>query len=244
MTRGMFMEHIHLESCASTQLYLSDNIDEMMGMAKSSDFLVTTNHQTDGVGRTGNKWDDLEQALAFSFSLRPNATFSITPLEVGCILVNYFRHTFKKEISLKWPNDLLTGEGKKCGGIICNYQAQNMVIVGVGINLSKPSESKDTSYYKTPVGFIDLGKEVMGRSNLRKDLPAEIFNFILKNRLSAEAVVDSWSKYCLHIKKNVQINDDNYEYAGRFVGISEGGEAIIEDLADKSIHSFVAGHLS
>ncbi len=239
------MKHIHLEKCASTQLYLSDNIDEMMEESKisSEDYLVSTTKQISGVGRTGNQWDDLEQALAFSFSLKPNSTFSITPLEVGCILVNYFKNNFKKNIYLKWPNDLLTVDGKKCGGIICNYQAQNMVIVGVGINLSMPKEEKDTTYYKTPVGFIDLGKEVLAKGNFRQDLPADIYNYILKNRLSSEAVVENWSKNCLHIKKNIQISDETFDYSGKFIGISDNGEAIVEDLTDKSLHTFMSGHL-
>ncbi len=54
---------------------------------------------------------------------------------MGCRLLNWIQERLNVELRLKWPNDLLTLEGKKVAGILCENWGKG-VGVGLGINLA------------------------------------------------------------------------------------------------------------
>jgi len=106
------MKHIHLDKVASTQNYLMKDPSFL-----NSNSLISCERQTAGYGRHERVWDDFTESLCFSFSLMPNESLSLTPLEIAISLSQFFKIHFNTELQLKWPNDILR-DNKKCGGII------------------------------------------------------------------------------------------------------------------------------
>ncbi len=209
------MQSIHLKETESTQTYLKQNYADL-----HQEILVSTSRQTGGHGRRGTHWQHLPEALAFSFTLKPNDTLTLTPLEVGCLLANFF----SPELLVKWPNDLINSKKEKVGGIICQLVG-DVIVVGVGINLYVDSAlSFDFPY---PIGGIFTDKPEL-KENFHQSLPEEIYQFILKNRLSPSEVQSQFSKYCSHQEQEVKITDHSKEFNGKFVGITIHGEAILE----------------
>ena len=209
------MQSIHLKETESTQTYLKQNYSDL-----HQEILVSTSNQIGGHGRRGTQWKHLPDALAFSFTLKPNDTLTLTPLEVGCLLAKFF----SPKLLVKWPNDLINDRKEKVGGIICQLVG-DVIVVGVGINLFvDPAMDFDFPY---PIGGIFPEKPNL-KNDFYESLPQELYQFILENRLTPLQVQSEFSKFCSHQAQEVKITDQKREFTGKFVGITVHGEAILE----------------
>lgn len=220
------MQHRHFSEIPSTQIYLREHLEEF----KDSDILVSCDLQTNGIGRTNNQWDFYSNSLAMSFSLLPNATPSLTPIEIGILCCLFFKEKFNTKIVLKWPNDLMTNDLKKCGGIICNYINSTQIIAGLGLNLSSPLKN-----YSYPTSHLMTPPEIS-----TKDLSIELYEFILKNRIHHDLSIN-FKTHCAHLDQYITLLDEEKTYSGIFRGIANSGEAIIE--VDGKLKNFLSGSL-
>lgn len=160
-------------------------------------------------------------------------------LEIGVLLVDFFKEKNIDDLYLKWPNDLLNGKGEKCGGILCQL-IDEQLIVGIGLNFQNEKEQRGD--YKFPIGYIDHA--FSHDSNFSKNLPAEIYHYILNNRLNKNQVKESWSSKNFFKNKMVTIEDGKRKITGKFIGIGPIGEAVIQDQQSGENHTFVTGSLS
>ncbi|OUR93696.1 biotin--[acetyl-CoA-carboxylase] ligase [Halobacteriovorax marinus] len=212
------IEHFHSEECASTQTSLKEFIQEN---PHEENILFSTLFQTLGRGRSGNGWESLDNSLAMSFKIRPNEVMTLTSLELGILICQFFE---SHKLSLKWPNDLLTVEGLKCGGILCQGYNQN-ILVGVGLNLGKSEEIRPNSNFKFGRSCID--SNLVLKSSQIKEYCSKLYSFIIHNRLSSKEVREKWASYSIHLNKSVLIKDQTIEERGVFIGIGESGEALL-----------------
>ena len=118
---------------------------------ETNGLVVWAKNQTDGRGQGGKKW--LSQAnknLTFSIflsfsSLSFSSHFSlnlITSLSVKEVLVCHGIN----ELSIKWPNDILSANKKISGILIENlYKGEKLIgsIIGIGINVNQVDFPKD-----------------------------------------------------------------------------------------------------
>lgn len=227
------IKHIHLPTCDSTQDYI-----KLLKKAKSDrDILVSCDQQLKGYGRKLNSWQQFPNSLAMSFTLEPSEILSLTPLEVGIIISDFFKKFFEIDLFLKWPNDLFTQNKEKVGGII--MQNSDFLYVGLGVNLGDIPESQvkkiESSYH---VGSINLNKEFHLQS-----LSLQIYQYILHNRIkSMDSLYYRWNKLCLHKNQKVAIEDKDFKIVGIFKGIGKDGEAIIQ--SESSISKIYSGSLT
>ncbi len=132
--------------------------------------LVAAAHQTEGRGRLGRIWTDIQdQALLFSFVLRPKlepARTGLISLLAGATMADAIRATTGRRVSCKWPNDLLLRDGSKVGGILLETSVSGgsvrYVVVGVGVNLEAP-EGEDGAAGIGPVPLRTLLEAFMVR---------------------------------------------------------------------------------
>ncbi len=214
----MDIKHLHLNKTESTQTDLKLIVQEKM-LTPDSTYLISTDNQQMGVGRQGTNWVHIENAIAFSFIIKPSHTLTLTPLEVGAHLARYF----SSRVKLKWPNDLLNEKNEKVGGIICQYY-KDLIIAGIGINLIY-NENHDFPY---AVGGI-YPHEYLLEDDFKKKLPLDIYTHILNNRLSDLQIKNEWNTYCAHKEKLVTISDRKSVVKGHFHSIGTNGEAIVEN---------------
>lgn len=112
--------------------------------------LVATDHQTAGRGRRGRAWfSEPGTALQFSLVLRPGTSVDATGLltaAVGIACADGIEAETGARASIKWPNDVVMMD-KKVAGILVESkvvdQTLELAIVGVGINVSWPSQVPD-----------------------------------------------------------------------------------------------------
>lgn len=232
------MFHQHFKSIPSTQIYLKDNLDSLK--LKKSDVLISCSEQTHGIGRRGNSWDTYPNSLAMSFTLKPNECPSLTPIEIGLITIQFFKKHFHKDLFLKWPNDILTADGKKCGGIICQYVDNETVVVGLGINLGK-LDAKENKNYRHGLGSVD--QSLVLKDFDQEKISSELYTALRWERFDhSKKIKEDFIKHCFHMDKDVFIFEDEKDHIGIFKGIGDQGEALVE--IDSKIHSFLSSSLT
>ncbi len=232
------MYHQHFNSMGSTQIYLKENLEQLKLIA--DDILISCSEQTSGIGTKGNVWDTYPNSLAMSFTLRPNKIPSLTPIEIGLLAISYFKEKFHSELFLKWPNDLLTIDGKKCGGILCQYIDSTTVLVGLGVNLGNLKNQQNNNY-RHGLGSVDQTLEL--RPFDQEQISRDLYQNFLENRYSdSETLKSDFNKYCYHMNMNVFIYENEKDVLGIFRGIGNNGEALVE--IDSTIRPFFSSSLT
>ena len=101
--------------------------------------VLVAEHQVTGRGRLDRVWSSPPRAgITVSVLLRPDvpaARRGWLPLLAGVALAESVRGVTGVQVSLKWPNDLLAGDGRKLAGILAESTG-TAVVVGVGLNVS------------------------------------------------------------------------------------------------------------
>jgi len=111
---------------------------------ESEGLVLAAEEQRSGRGRHGRSWQSRTgAALTFSVLLRPRqvpqSARGWLPLLAGVAVAAAVRSFAGVEASLKWPNDVLAGEGKLAG--ILAEQSGDAIVVGIGLNvLGQPGE--------------------------------------------------------------------------------------------------------
>jgi BirA family biotin operon repressor/biotin-[acetyl-CoA-carboxylase] ligase len=104
--------------------------------------VMLAEHQTGGRGRRGRSWiappgGAICLSLSWQYPDLP-ADLSALSLVVGLCAVNALRGLHVNDVQLKWPNDLVTAQGK-LGGILMEMRAEAggpvHVVVGIGLNV-------------------------------------------------------------------------------------------------------------
>lgn len=217
--------HIKLDSIESTQTYLKNKFEDH----SDSNLLVSAREQTNGHGRKQRSWLQFDKSICFSFTLPKRDNITLSTLEISCHVIKYLQREFSFRGSLKWPNDILDHDQKKCGGILVDLFKETL-IVGIGLNFGKNNE----------FGNIESPKLIVEDYHL---LPARIYTNILNAfPQSDEWVVNFWTQNCAHINQEVTIKDDELNFVGKFKGIGEYGEALVVDSQNK-LHKIFNGTL-
>lgn len=224
----------HFEEIPSTQIYLKENLDSLFKeFYEYETHLVSTDCQTNGVGRSGNSWLHLKNAVAFSFNLSPHpVSMTLTTLELGLIVVQFLKQKYQVETFLKWPNDIMNRRGEKCGGIIVNYHNKENLIAGIGINfyLKNEETNEELKKFRIPAGVLfSQPTEKIVAPNFKKRFPPQFYQFFEESRITdKEELINKWNESCFHQNKRVMIDDGIKKKEGVFRGIGSNGEAILE----------------
>ena len=110
----------------------------------SEGLVVFAEHQTDGRGQRGNRWESAaRKGLCFSILLRPEIRLSESGrLTIWAIeaISEVVRTEVGLEPAIKLPNDVQIN-GRKVAGVLVEMRAQNnaphVAVVGIGINVNQ-----------------------------------------------------------------------------------------------------------
>lgn len=162
-----------VESTGSTNADLlarhaaGENIDGAVSVAE---------YQTAGRGRHGRTWTAPPRSqIAFSIgvdagSLLP-AAWGWLPLLAGVAAVDAVKATTGIQPGLKWPNDILVGDGK-LGGILAEVASPDpIIVVGLGLNVTLTAEEAPDP---RATSLLMLGSTMLDRSALLGSVLAEL----------------------------------------------------------------------
>ncbi len=164
----MFKE-IHFPKIASTHLYALDHTKVHAGEY----VFISSNEQTEGVGRKGDPW------LANGDNLLGTFMFPL-PAKDSSNLAQLLAYSTIKIIeklalvpSFKWPNDILLS-GRKVAGIMADIKDE-IAIVSIGMNVNMQKADLD----KIDIPATSLSEELIHHlsvHSLIKDLLAQFFS--------------------------------------------------------------------
>ena len=161
-------EIIVLKQTSSTNDAVS-RVASMGGLVSILEGLVVfAEHQTDGRGQRGNRWESTAgKGLWFSILLRPEILLSnsgrltIWAMEA---ISDVIRSEFGLEPAIKLPNDVQLDEHKLAGVLVemrAQDKAPHLAVVGIGINVNQCRDDFPAELQDNPISLaMALGRQV------------------------------------------------------------------------------------
>lgn len=144
---GELTQIIKLDATDSTNLYLKN----LLSLTSLKDYtVVVTTNQRKGRGQMGTVWEsEAGKNLTFSVlkcfeSFEAERQFQIN-MAVSLGLYTALTELNIPSISVKWPNDIMSGSKKICGILIENILSGSGItksIIGIGLNVNQNSFGK------------------------------------------------------------------------------------------------------
>ena len=233
------MKIIKLDAIDSTNSYLKKLLNK-----ESLDDLtvVVSKHQTKGRGRNGNIWLNKPSLnLAFSIYKRFSDFEIDKKFMLNAISSISVYETLKKynllDLTIKWPNDIMTANKKISGILIENNIRGNSIknsVIGIGININQ-SEFKNLPN-ATSI-FIETGKLNsidMIAQELQKALEKN-FNLF---RINENELIKNYNS--LLYKKNETSNfsaNDMSKFQGKIIKVGIDGKITIR-VSNKQLSKY------
>ena len=206
---------------------------------------VLANFQTKGRGRQNRNWEAPKNSSIFiSIVLKPNSEKNLgwIPLLIGLALHKALESETRKEIKIKWPNDLVLLENNqeyKFAGILVE-RINDYVIAGVGINFD---QEKD----ELPVSNASSLKQIL-QSEISKESVIAAFLTELSARWLEENNASTWptpllvrdfKTNCITIDKKITAQLPSGEVIEAVaIDISQTGELVVKtDDGTRSLSS-------
>ncbi|RMH72966.1 MAG: biotin--[acetyl-CoA-carboxylase] ligase [Actinomyces sp.] len=127
--------------------------------------VLIADHQTAGRGRLDRRWVD-EPGRSLLMSVRLPAASPDVAVAASAAVALAARAAAASlcpdaTLLVKWPNDIVTDDGRKLGGVLAEYvdTAGGCVVVGVGINVAAlgVARSRIDPGGVTPASLVELG---------------------------------------------------------------------------------------
>ncbi|MCF7923090.1 MAG: biotin--[acetyl-CoA-carboxylase] ligase [Candidatus Marinimicrobia bacterium] len=222
---------IHLKTVDSTNLELKRRRHEFQG----KNILLLSDEQTAGQGQKGRKWESVS-GLGLWMSLYLGSPhmllhdLQLLSVYTGRIVHHTIAPLLDREMSLKWPNDIMCS-GKKCGGILSEVQWQGnaaiSAIVGVGINLNHQQHDFSPTIQETATSLQLEGLQEPDRTMLAQTFVNEFFQG-LGQLDDGKKLATSWNQVAYMLNQTVVWETSDKAMTGQFSGINEWGEALIK----------------
>ena len=171
----------------------STNADLLARAASGVDVagaVLIAEHQTAGRGRHGRGWSaspraQITMSVGVSVVDVPAAGWGWLSLATGVAVVDAVAPLLEAagvQLGLKWPNDVLAGDGKLAG--ILAEVAKPVVVIGLGLNVTQAAEEVDGPGVTS---LLDLGVPAPDRDQLVASVLRELGGRIVAWRVARGA---------------------------------------------------------
>ena len=232
------MNIIKLSATDSTNTFLSE-------MARDSTLqsptVVFTDNQTAGRGQRGSSWySEPGKSLAMSVYVKPKKLLVKDQFYLSMLVSLSVKEVLKSygvpQVSVKWPNDILSRSRKLAGILIENTVKQDKIatcIIGIGLNVNTKSvESlpKLGSMYSQTNKEFDV--EEVGMKILNELIP-KIKTLSSKNYTELK---HNYEQQLFRKDKVASFTDKNNKiFSGIIRGVSDSGQLQLETSLDNTI---------
>ena len=206
-----------------------------------------TEHQSSGRGRRGRMWvSPYARSLALSIGFETSKTIHQMQglsLAVGAAVCLGLRSVGADACGLKWPNDVITAEGK-LAGILVEHQVQNNVsqfVIGIGVNVAL-SESEKSSIVQPVVDLRALGV-VADRTSIAggiiQSVQEHVRQFVDGDR--GDSIQSFKDLHYFQNQECVVLLGDTF-VSGKVVDVARDGSLVM--LVDGELRHFISGEVS
>jgi len=202
----------------------------------SSGSVLAVELQTAGRGRMGRVWHSgLGSSLTFSllwrFACGLNALSGLS-LAVGVAQIRTLKKLGSQNVYLKWPNDIMTSQGK-LGGVLIEAQGDMLgpctVVIGIGLNYSLPA-TLVKKIDQAACALDDICTSMPTRSKLLAMLLQELVDVLKQFEKSGFALLRTeWESYHIHQNRKIMIQVPQGKSCSGFArGVNDRGELYLE----------------
>jgi BirA family biotin operon repressor/biotin-[acetyl-CoA-carboxylase] ligase len=232
MTSMTYFKLIKIDAISSTNDFLKESYNN--GNCSDGD-LVLAKHQTSGRGQRGSSWvSSPENSLTFSvykiFEGLTSANAFFISTSVSVCLVRVLKEIGIPDVSVKWPNDILSANRKIGGILIENFLKKNELkasIIGIGLNIN------DFSFENLPfAGSLEMASGLKRDSEAVFDIlkpKLEITLFSL-NLISKNKSINEYSQLLWRKNKLSLFETKGRDFKAILKDVTESGNLILEDL--------------
>ena len=222
----------HLEVVDETG---STNADLVARAAAGEDVdgvVLIAEHQTAGHGRMGRTWSAAPRAqLTLSVGVGaadvPPAVWGWLPLAAGLAVVDAVE-AVGVQAALKWPNDVLAGDGKLAG--ILSEVAGQTIVVGIGLNVTLRADEVGEPLVTS---LADLGIVDPDRTRLAAELLRRLGERVAGWRAKGQRLMDEYRSRCTTIGSPVRaVLPDGREVVGTAIWVDDQGRLRIRTEGD------------
>ncbi len=224
------MRIVKLHTTDSTNDYLKSLAKEQK---LEEDTVVWALEQTNGRGQMGTKWSsDAGKNLTFSV-FRKIQQITIDQqfyalMAASLAIKDVLKKLLIKDVSVKWPNDILSDKKKICGILIENVIKKgelNAMVLGVGLNVNQTiwEQAPRATSIKTLTGIhFDL-QEIL-------TLLLEQFHYYVNMLLAGdlETIKKDYEAYLFRKDKpSTFLNRNKEQFVGIIQGVTDQGKLIL-----------------
>ena len=224
-----------LPQAASSNSLLLQRAGSHTGNLRSGSVLAVE-LQTAGRGRRGRSWQSgLGNALTFSllwrFGCGLNALSGLS-LAVGVATMRALTRLGARGVYLKWPNDILTGQGK-LGGVLIEASGDMLgpstVVIGIGLNCTLPDDLSQR-IDQPAAALEDVCTTPVDRNQLLAMLLLELGRVLEQfEREGFAALRGEWERHHFHHDRTIHLAmPDGSVIDGRALGVADNGELRLE----------------
>ena len=207
--------------------------ERLLANGETAPFAVVANYQQKGRGRLGRTWHSPKTGnLHLSIAFRPNVNLiklrTFTLWQGICIARKLRNLTGNKDISVKWPNDLVVN-GKKIGGMLTEASIDServrSLVFGIGININSITSHFPKSISTLSISLLDL----VGQNFRVHEIAANFIGSILEGYkqciegLPNHELLKNWNELDALRDQKIQITIGKEKIIGRAIGIDENG---------------------
>ncbi len=224
---GRFL--LRFASIDSTNLFCLEN----RSVLERAGLVVMAERQTKGRGSKGKQWEAGTGSHLFcSFVVHPRLDVNLIPsmtIFSGLAVFRILKALGAKELSIKWPNDILLANKKVCG-ILCEsrlHQDLKAVVIGIGINISGDSSQFSTELRGKATTLSEHGIETTPM-RLLAPLAQEIDSILLRaeNVRERKKIFQLWEQASNSIGRQISFNDGQDK--GIIIGLDDLGRLMVQ----------------
>jgi BirA family biotin operon repressor/biotin-[acetyl-CoA-carboxylase] ligase len=221
-------------SIGSTNDRARELLDEPDGEGRA----VVTEQQTAGRGRRGRTWiSPPGRNLMLSVAVRPQlAAADAWRLGLAAALAARSACAAMAPVALKWPNDIVSDDGAKVGGLLLETtiggDRVTSAVIGIGININWPRAEMPPGI----AGDATSLSELAGVSIDRAELLSSLLDALDAELLAVESGHSPLARYrqaCATLGTEVGVETASGRVEGRAVEIDERGALVIQAPAGR-----------
>lgn len=194
--------------------------------------------QTAGRGRLGRTWhsglgDSLTFSLLWRFDCGLNALSGLS-LAVGVAIVRTLHKLGAQGVQLKWPNDVLSAQGKLAGVLIeaqGDVLGPSAVVIGIGLNYVSQDHLSVQKIDQHVSALDEICDELPARNQLLAELLQALASVLHEfSKHGFTTLRAEWEQYHAYQNRQVQLHlPDGKITSGIARGVSENGELWLEN---------------
>ena len=198
--------------------------------------VIIAKRQTDGRGRLGRNFFSPKNGIYLSILLRPDMDYREAMLLTtiaAVAVVEAVREVTDRDTGIKWVNDVYL-DGRKICGILTEAATDvesgrlSYAVVGIGVNITKPSEEDIPDELKDIAGFVYDDKEppkgVMSR--LSAAIVKNYFKYYEK--LPEHSFMESYKKHQILLDKDIFVITPEGKKKARAYGVDDEARLLVE----------------